>query len=117
MRASKLSVQALLRIVDNLAVDLLLWTSFVDRSIRAPISGMHKLVSWHSHPAIIIMLYNVSVSLLEESERPKESESTSKVASVTVFKEVLIFIIIVSSFNGKPKRLQNKKGCSCIGTA
>lgn len=54
-------------ILDNLAVGLLLGTSFIICYIRPIFLGEHKLIFWHSTPVEIIMSRNVSDSYLEES--------------------------------------------------
>lgn len=42
-------------IVHNLAVNMLLGTSFIDRFIRRILPAKRKVVLWHSHPVPILL--------------------------------------------------------------
>lgn len=71
---SELCIQAWFAIVDSLAVDLLLGTSFLDHYILESFSEKHTLESRHSPPVAIIELHNASVSSQEVSVGREDSD-------------------------------------------
>lgn len=89
VRIGKLCVRKWFRMVDKLAVDLHLGTSFIDHYIWTISYGEHKLVPWHLTPVAIIASHNTLACSLERSNGPEKPDSNIS-APVTVSKIVLL---------------------------
>lgn len=85
----ELYLRTWLGIVDNIAVDLLLETSYIDRYIRAILPGEQKLVPWHPTPVATIEWHNEWVLSQEETNEHEEPDCSMS-APLTISKRVLI---------------------------